>query len=77
MSNAGLDLGRRSRRRSSESWIRSQAQPNFYPQVYQDVREAIVSGFPYCVYYVEEPNQVVVLAVFHTARNPSIWQGRA
>jgi hypothetical protein len=34
------------------------AQPDFFPQVYQDVREALVSGFPYCVYYREEPSQV-------------------
>jgi plasmid stabilization system protein ParE len=52
-------------------------QPDFYAQVYQDVREALVSGYSYCVYYREEPNQVVVLSVFHTARDPSIWQGRA
>jgi toxin ParE1/3/4 len=52
------------------------AHPDFYPQVYQDVREALVSGYPYCVYYREERNQVVVLSVFHTARDPSIWQRR-
>ena len=53
------------------------AQPDFYPQALQDGREALVAGYPYCVYYREEPNQVVVLSVFHTARNPSIWQDRA
>lgn len=53
------------------------AQPNFFPFVLDDVHEAMVSGFPYCVYYREEPGQIVVLSVFHTARNPSIWQGRA
>jgi plasmid stabilization system protein ParE len=53
------------------------AQPDSYPQVYQDVREALVPGYPYCAYYREEPAQVVVLSVFHTARDPSIWQGRA
>ena len=46
------------------------------PQVYQDVREAMVSGYPYSAYYREEPGQVVVLSVFHTARDPSIWQSR-
>jgi toxin ParE1/3/4 len=56
---------------------RISAQPDFYPQVHRDVREALVSGYPYCVYYREEPNQVVVLSVFHTARNPSIWQRRS
>jgi plasmid stabilization system protein ParE len=45
------------------------AQPDFYAQVYQDVREALVSGFPYCVYFREEPGQVVILSVFHGARS--------
>jgi toxin ParE1/3/4 len=60
-------------------WVLDQiaARPDFYPQVYQDVREALVSSYPYCVYYREEPGRVVVLSVFHTARDPSIWQGRA
>lgn len=53
------------------------AQPDCYPQVYLDVREAIVSGYPYCIYFREEPGQVVVLSVFHTSRNPAVWQSRA
>lgn len=53
------------------------AQPDFYPQVYQDVREALIPGYPYCVYYRPEQSQVIVLSIFHTARDPSIWQGRA
>jgi len=51
-------------------------QPEFYPKVLQEVREALVSGYPYCIYYREEIGQVVILSVFHTARDPSIWQGR-
>jgi plasmid stabilization system protein ParE len=53
------------------------AQPDFYAAVWNGVREALVPGFPYCVYYREEPGQVLVLSVFHTARDPSIWQSRA
>ena len=53
------------------------AHPYFYPQVYQDVREALVSNYPYYVYYRDEHSRLVILSVFHTARNPSIWQGRA
>ncbi len=49
------------------------AQPSFYPRVTpRGVREALVSGFPYCVYYRDEPDRVVVISVFHTARNPAI-----
>jgi len=53
------------------------AQPGFYAKVYQNVREALVSGYPYCVYYFEEVGEVIVLSVFHTSRDPAIWQGRA
>jgi toxin ParE1/3/4 len=53
------------------------AQPDLYAQVYRGVREALISGFPYCVYYREEAGQVFVLSVFHTARDPAVWQGRA
>lgn len=52
------------------------AQPDRYPQVSGDVREAPVARFPYCVYYRVRSGRVVVLAVFHTSRDPSVWQGR-
>ena len=52
-------------------------QPDRYPEVYEDVREAPVSGYPYAVYYRVAPTQITVLAVFHTSRDPSVWQGRA
>ena len=41
-----------------------------------DVREALVSRFPYCVYYRVNRDRVVVIAVFHSSRDPAIWQGR-
>ena len=37
----------------------------------------LVIGFPYCVYYREEPGRVLVLAVFHTSRDPTVWQSRS
>ena len=51
-------------------------QPDFYPIVYKDVREVLVRRFPFCIYYREEADQILVLAVFHTSRDPSIWQSR-
>ena len=35
-----------------------------------------MTGYPYCVYYRIEEDRVLVLAVFHTARDPAIWQNR-
>lgn len=52
--------------------------PQRYPVVFgDDVREGIVSRFSYCVYYRVKPGRIVVLAVFHTSRDPAIWQSRA
>ena len=50
--------------------------PDRFAVVAGDTREAAVARFPYCVYYRSLPGQVVVTAVFHTSRDPSIWQSR-
>jgi plasmid stabilization system protein ParE len=52
-------------------------QPDRYPVVLGDTREAPLARFPYCVYYRQRLGRVVVTAVFHTSRDPSIWQGRS
>jgi plasmid stabilization system protein ParE len=52
-------------------------QPDRYPVALGDTREAAMSRFPYCVFYRTRPGRVVVTAVFHTARDPSVWQGRS
>src|SRR5262245_62317715 len=51
--------------------------PQMYAVVHEDVREALVRRFPYAVYFRAEPDQVVVLAVIHTSRDPAVWQSRA
>ena len=50
--------------------------PRTHATVFADIRKAVVRGFPYCVYYREEASHVRVLAVFHTSRDPAIWQDR-
>lgn len=52
------------------------ANPRMHGAVLRDIRKAVVKGFPYCVYYRERPSGVVVLSVFHTSRDPKIWQAR-
>ena len=56
--------------------LRIADQLRFYAKVLGEVREAPVSDYPYCVYYKEEEEQVFVVAVFHTPRDPSVWQQR-
>jgi len=37
----------------------------------------LAKRFPYGIFYVVEPQRIVVLAVLHTARDPQVWQARA
>jgi toxin ParE1/3/4 len=50
--------------------------PNRYPVADGDIREAPVSGFPYCVYYRVRSSKLIVVAVYHQSRDPSGWRGR-
>jgi plasmid stabilization system protein ParE len=52
-------------------------QPLLFPIIHNGIRRVVTERFPYNVYYRAEPRRVVVLAVFHASRNPSIWQCRA
>jgi plasmid stabilization system protein ParE len=56
---------------------RISATPLQFPQVFQEVRRVVVHRFPFAVYYKIDPRQVVVLAVFHSKRDPIIWQMRS
>ena len=44
--------------------------PEMFAPVHGEVRRALVSRFPYGIFY---RMQVVVLTVLHTARDPRIW----
>jgi plasmid stabilization system protein ParE len=50
--------------------------PRIHATVRGDTRRAVVRGFPDCVFYREETDQVRVQAVFHTSRDPADWQRR-
>lgn len=41
-----------------------------------DARRKVVRRFPYALIYLAEPEHVEVIAVFHTSRDPAIWQER-
>ena len=51
--------------------------PDSWPEVWPGVREAPVRRFPFFIYYQAFADHVMVLAVFHAARNPSVWQSRS
>ena len=52
-------------------------QPQRYAVVHNGTRRITAERFPYSVYFQVQARRVVVLAVFHSSRDPSIWQRRA
>ena len=45
--------------------------------VKEDIRRVVANRFPYSVYFREVKSRIVVLAVFHCSRDPSIWKSRS
>lgn len=41
-----------------------------------DIRRVLVADFPYAVFYIPEATEIVVTSLFHTSRDPAVWQGR-
>ena len=63
--------------RSVDSLFNSIARnPLAYPTVYKNIRRALTRGFPFEIFFVAEPEVIVILAVFHAKRNPKRWRER-
>lgn len=52
------------------------ANPARYGFVHADIREGLLTRFPYAVSYRVLTDRIRVLAVYHTARDPAGWQAR-
>ncbi len=50
--------------------------PLQFAVVREDIRRVVANRFPYSVYFRAEKHRIVVLAVFHGSRDPSILQAR-
>jgi toxin ParE1/3/4 len=53
------------------------ANPARYGFADADIREGLLTRFPYAIYYRVSADRIRVLAVYHTSRDPSGWQTRA
>jgi len=49
--------------------------PMRFPVIYNDVRRAILMKFPYILYFKIENESAIVIACFHSSRNPSKLSG--
>jgi len=50
--------------------------PLHHPVVYKSVRRALMRRFPYQILFLVEADVIIVIAVFHGARDPKRWQDR-
>jgi toxin ParE1/3/4 len=55
---------------------RACAAPHRYLEVIPNVRRMRVRRFPFLIFYRLRGDKLIVLAVFHSRRNPEIWRGR-
>lgn len=52
--------------------------PEHYQQKYKNLRQSLMTRFPYVIFYLveEEQKQVVVFGILHTSRNPELVKKR-
>ena len=52
--------------------------PTGFQIYYDDNRVFFIRVFPYSIHYqyIAEKNEVQIKAIFHTSRNPAIWEER-
>ncbi len=65
-----VGLGAEFRREVDRLFQRLVRSPQIYPVVHRGVSRAVLRRFPYLVFFAAEEKQVVVLACFHTSRDP-------
>jgi plasmid stabilization system protein ParE len=69
-------LGREFLDAAEDAAKRVVATPEGYAVVYKDRRRALLQRFPYSLVYRLVHRQVVVVAVVHAKRKPSVWRSR-
>ena len=59
-----------------ESLARISRKPSIYRQVHKNVRRILIHRFPFGIFFIEENDRVVIIAVLHARRNPKAWKSR-
>lgn len=53
-----------------------QDNPQSCPRVHDEIRRVLLRRFPYCVFYIVEGTELVILACLHGHRDPQVWRNR-
>jgi toxin ParE1/3/4 len=71
------ELGDDFLRRVGETLSSVERMPELRGKFFEELRVALVDRFPYAVVYRIDDEQITVVAVYHTSRNPRGWQDRS
>ena len=48
--------------------------PFLYQKVYYEYRRRLLKRFPYAIYFRMEDNEIIILGLFHCARDPALLE---
>lgn len=73
-----LNLGIRFHKQVKSQINSLKSQPYICNIRYNDIRCMVVKKFPFMIHYIvnEESKTVEIYSIFHTSRNPEIWNSR-
>jgi len=60
-----------------EAISRINRNPNSFPIAYKQLRKTVVKKFPFIILCESLKDEIRIMAVFHTRRNPRNWQKRS
>jgi plasmid stabilization system protein ParE len=60
----------------NDALLRIVRNSQLYPIVYKTLRRAVVRRFPFAVFYEVTADEIQVIAVFHSRRDPEVWKSR-
>jgi len=71
-------LGFRFKNNLEQSILHIQKHPTRFPKKLLSTRVCFLSNFPYGIHFNIDfnLNQILIVAVFHTSRNPNVWKNR-
>ncbi|MSS76216.1 MAG: hypothetical protein EXR90_04935 [Methyloglobulus sp.] len=50
--------------------------PELYRKIHGDVRRILIDRFPFGIFFIENEQHIVILAVLHARRSPAVWKDR-
>jgi toxin ParE1/3/4 len=51
-------------------------EPLAFQLIENGLRQALIRRFPFMILFIDTDDQIEVVAVFHTSRNPQVWKSR-